>query len=93
MFTRTTWRRAWPVNKRLFHLVYRRSTHSGEMSGSGPLQDQVLNVARDLHNQALEFIAHVEGSVSKELARTALNNALVEAQKAADHYRIANPLV
>jgi len=52
----------------------------------------VLTVAKDLRNLAREFIEHIDDSASQELAWTALQNALGEGQKAADHYHIANPL-
>ena len=81
-----------PANKRMFHLVYLRSEKSGETSTKEPLNEQVLNVAKDLRDLTREFIEHIDDSVSRELARTALQNALGEAQKAGDHYHIANPL-
>ena len=81
-----------PANKRMFHLVYLRSEKSGETSTKGPLNEQVLTVAKDLCNLAREFIEHIDDSASQELARTALQNSLGEGQKAADHYHIANPL-
>jgi hypothetical protein len=82
-----------PANKRMFHLVYRRSAQSGETATKGPLKEQVLNFAKDLRDLTKEFIKHTDDTVSCELARAALHNALNEAQKAADHYRITNPLV
>jgi hypothetical protein len=81
-----------PANKRMFHLVYLRSEKSGETSTKGPLNEHVLTVAKDLRNLAREFIEHIDDSASQELAWTALQNALGEGQKAADHYHIANPL-
>jgi hypothetical protein len=81
-----------PANKRMFHFVYLRSEKSGKTRTKGPLKEQVLNVAKDLRDLAREFIEHIDDSVSRELARTALQKALGEAQKAVDHYRIANPL-
>jgi hypothetical protein len=81
-----------PANKRMFHLVYLRSEKSGETSTKGPLNEQVLNVAKDLRDLARKFIEHIDDSDSQKLARTALQKALGEGQKAADHYYIANPL-
>jgi hypothetical protein len=57
-----------PVNKRMFHLVYGRSTQSGETVTEGPLKEQVLNVAKDLRDLTGEFIKHIDNSVSRELA-------------------------
>ena len=52
----------------------------------------MLNVAKDLRDLTREFIEHIDDSVYRELAGTALQNSLSEAQKAGDHYRIANLL-
>ena len=77
----------------MFHLVYHRSEKSGKTSTKGPLKEQVLNVAKDLRDLTKEFLKHINDPVSRELARAALQTALDEAQKAADHYHITNPLV
>jgi hypothetical protein len=81
-----------PANKRMFHPVYRRSQHSGETATSGPLKEQVLEAAKDLRDVAEEFIKHIIDPVSRGHAQIALERALTEAQKAADHYGLANPL-
>ena len=83
-----------PANKRMFHLVYGRSEHSGGTGTEGidHLKEQVLNVAKDLRDLTDEFNKHIDDSGFREVAETALRKALDEAQKAADHYRIANPL-
>jgi hypothetical protein len=81
-----------PANKRMFHLVYRRDEKSGETSSKGPLNEQVLSVAKDLLDVAGQFVENIDDSVCRELARTALQKALYEGQKAAKHYCVANPL-
>jgi hypothetical protein len=81
-----------PANKRMFHLVYRRDEKSGETSSQGPLKDQVLNVAKDLLDIAGQFFENIDDSECRERARTALQKALDEGQKAARHYCVANPL-
>ncbi len=81
-----------PANKRMFHLVYRRSEKSGETSTRGPLKEQVLNVAKDLLEVTRKFVANIDDSACRELVRTALQKALDEGQKAAEHYCVANPL-
>jgi hypothetical protein len=80
------------ANKRMFHLVYRRDEKSGEISSKGPLNEQELNVAKDLLDVAGQFVENIDDSVCRELARTALQKALYEGQQAAKHYCVANPL-
>ncbi len=84
--------RSKPANKRMFHLVYLRSEKSGETNTKGPLKDQVLNVAMDLLDMTRKFVENCDDPACCELARRALQNALDDGQKAADHYCVANPL-
>src|SRR5690348_730039 len=82
-----------PTNKRVSHLVYDRSAHSGGSAAneSSHLKNQVLNFAKELRDIAEQFARHADPSVSPCI-RCALDKALAEAQRTADHYGIANPL-
>ncbi len=85
-----------PANKRVFHLVYGRSgaANAGGAGHNGPdhLKNQVIEFAKDLRRLTEEFIKCVEPQF-RDIARTALDKALIEANKTADYYRIPNPLL
>jgi hypothetical protein len=81
-----------PVNKRIFHLVYRRSERAGgnKKNELTHLKNQVIAVTKELLCVAREF----EGEVKSEFradVKTALNDALNEAQERAKQYDIRNP--
>lgn len=85
-----------PANKRIFHLVYDRSTHAGGLEEEKErLEDRVLAIAIDLLQLCEEFAKNADTEF-RESVRYALDKALGEAQKAAvtdkDAYGIANPL-
>ncbi len=84
-----------PANKRVFHLVYGRSSaaNAGGPGHDGPdhLKNQVLEFAKDLRRLTEKFIECVEPQFC-DIARTALKNALNKAAQTADHYGIPNPL-
>lgn len=75
-----------PANKRVFHLVYRRSEHSGGLPGEheGPdhLKHQVLAFANDLRKLTKLFISCVDER-HKDSAKSALVKALDDAERAA----------
>jgi hypothetical protein len=84
-----------PANKRVFHLVYRRSD---PRNAGGPdddetdhLKNQVLNFAKDLRRITEAFVACTKPELHA-IAQTALAKALAEAQATADRYSIRNPL-
>ena len=85
-----------PVNKRVFHAVYRRSDHSGgNRSDSGEathLKNQVLAIARELLKISKEFARHVDQKFNAE-AQYALRAACNEAQTMARAYGISIPLL
>lgn len=82
-----------PANKRVFHLVYQRETHAGGTGHDGPdhLKNQVVEFAKDIRKLTEVFIgvADPDFRVSVE---SALQRALDEAELAAKHYGINNPL-
>jgi len=84
-----------PANKRVFHLVYGRSAaaNAGGPGDDGPdhLKNQVIEFAKDLRRLAEAFIKCVDPQF-RDIARAALDKALIEAKKTADCYGIANPL-
>jgi hypothetical protein len=84
-----------PANKRVFHLVYRRSEHSGGGESGGDesehLKNQVLVFARELRQITEEFARHVERRFVR-LVQSALEDGLNEGGKVADCFKIANPL-
>jgi len=82
-----------PANKRVFHLVYDRAVHAGGSGQDEPdhLKKQVLEFARDLRRLTEEFIKCVEPQF-RDIARRALDKALIEAKKTADYYGVPNPL-
>jgi hypothetical protein len=88
-------RRGTPANKRIFHLVYGRSAaaNAGGPGHDGPdhLKNQVLEFAKDLRRITENFIGCVEPRFHTTV-RTALDKALCEADKTANHYGIPNPL-
>jgi len=81
------------ANKRISHLVYNRSTHSGgsAVDGSDDLKNQVLNFAKEIRDLTRQLSREADPSFSSRI-RVALENALGEAQQTADHYGITNPL-
>jgi hypothetical protein len=84
-----------PANKRVFHLVYLRSEHSGgqihEHDGPDHIKNQVLNFAIDLRRLTEEFGKTVDTDFC-ESVQSALQKALNGAQQAADGCKIVNPL-
>ena len=79
-----------PANKRVFHLVYNRTIQAGG-SGQDELKNQVLEFAKDLRKITEEF-AHNASTDFRDGIQFALNKALQEAELAANHYSIPNPL-
>jgi len=84
--------RGQPAQKRVFHLVYGRSKHSGGTGHDGPdhLNEQVLSFALDLR-QLIEEFARLADPQFQVLIEGALNEALAEANDAVRFYGIANP--
>lgn len=82
-----------PANKRVFHLVYNRANHAGGTGHDGldHLNNQVLKFAKDLRGLTEEFAADADPAFRGSV-QYALQEALKEATRAADHYGIANPL-
>lgn len=82
-----------PTNKRVSHLVYNRSAHSGgsAVNDSDHLKNQVLNLAKELRDLTQELARQADPSFSSCI-RCALDMALAEARRTADHYGIVNPL-
>lgn len=84
-----------PANKRVFHLVYGRSSAANAggpgHDGADHIKNQVLEFAKDLHRITERFIECVDPQF-RVIVRTTLNKALVEAAKTADCYGIQNPL-
>jgi hypothetical protein len=84
-----------PANKRIFHLVYCRSTaaNAGGPGDDDPthLKNQAINFAKDLRRLTEEFIRCVEPQF-RGLAEGALDEALSEAGKTADYYSIPDTL-
>jgi hypothetical protein len=85
-----------PAQKRVFHLVYGRST---EANAGGPgdehpdqLKNQVLNFTRDLFVLTEKFVKRIKEPEFRGMVQTALDDALIEARKTADEYAIPNPL-
>lgn len=81
-----------PANKRVFHLVYKRSEHTGGPGHDGPehLKDQVVKFAEDLRKLTELFIDRVE-PVFRNNAQFALSEALNDARRAAEKYDIPIP--
>jgi hypothetical protein len=84
-----------PANKRVFHLVYDRSTAANAggpgHDGSDHIKNQVLEFAKDLRRITEQFIGCVKPQF-QAIVRTTLANALSEAKKTADRHGIPNPL-
>ena len=82
-----------PANKRMFHLVYKRSAHAGGLGHDGPdhIKNQAVNFAKDLRRLMELFVGGVE-PIFRNSAKSALRKALDEAQRSADYYGIENPL-
>lgn len=80
------------ANKRMFHLVYRRTEHAG---GAAPdesdhLKNRVVAVAEDLVGLTREFVGRLDSDL-QPYGQTALQLALDEAARCADAYSIRNP--
>lgn len=82
-----------PTNKRVSHLVYNRSAHSGGFAPneSDHLKNQVLKIAKDIRDLTEQFAVSADAGFRNAI-RAALQNALEQARHTADHYCIANPL-
>ena len=82
-----------PTHKRVSHLVYNRSAHSGgsAVNESDHLKNQVLKIAIDIRDLTKQFAVSADAGFRNAI-RAALQNALEQARHAADHYCIANPL-
>jgi hypothetical protein len=82
-----------PVNKRISHLVWGRSGHSGGTleDESDDLKNQVLPCAYDLIQITHKFIALVTPDSLQAVAQFALDEARKEARGAAKEYGIENP--
>jgi hypothetical protein len=81
-----------PANKRVFHLVYSRSSHAGGPGHDGPdhLKNQVLEIAKDIRSLT-EQLANSADTGFRHSIRHALQKALQEAKLTANLYGIANP--
>jgi hypothetical protein len=82
-----------PANKRVFHLVYNRSVHSGGsgQDGADHLKNQVLEFAKDLRSLMEQFMNSAD-TVFRDSIRQALDNALREAKLTADLHGVPDPL-
>jgi hypothetical protein len=82
-----------PANKRVFHLVYNRGLRAGGSGRDGPdhLKNQVLEFAKDLRRLTEEFASNADAAFRGSV-QYALQEALKEAELAADHYGIAIPI-
>jgi hypothetical protein len=82
-----------PANKRVFHLVYKRSAHAGGPGHDGPdhLKHQVVEFAKDLRRLTELLVDRVEPDF-RNSAQSALRKALQEAELEAKHYGITDPL-
>ncbi len=82
-----------PANKRVFHLVYNRSVHSGGFGqdGADHLKNQVLEFAKDLRSLMEQFMNSAD-TVFRDSIRQALDNALREAKLTADLHGVPDPL-
>jgi len=82
-----------PTNKRVSHLVYNRSAHSGGSAAneSDHLKNQVLNFTKELRDITERLARQADPSFSSSI-RCALDKARAEAQRTADRYGITNPL-
>jgi hypothetical protein len=82
-----------PANKRVFHLVYNRSVHSGGsgLDGADHLKNQVLEFAKDLRSLIEQFLNFAD-PVFRDSIRQALDKALREAKLTADLYGVPDPL-
>lgn len=79
-----------PANKRVFHLVYGRSIHSGG-EGADHLIKQVVPFANDLLEITQRIVACLDTDLQGS-GQSALQRALGEAQENAEHYGIPNPI-
>jgi|ERR1700675_741001 hypothetical protein len=84
-----------PANKRVFHLAYGRgdAANAGGPGHDSPnhLKNQVIEFAKDLRRLTEEFAKCAEPDF-RPIIRTTLDNALDEAKKTADSYKIPVPL-
>jgi hypothetical protein len=80
------------ANKRMFHLVYRRTEHAGGVASdeSDHLKNQVVAVAEELVELTREFVRQLDPELRPH-GQTALQLALDEAARCADAYSIRNP--
>jgi hypothetical protein len=85
-----------PAQKRVFHLVYGRSTeaNAGAAGREHPdhLKNQVLNLTRDLLALTTRFVKQIKEPEFRAMAQKALEDALIEAKKTAKEHDIPNPL-
>lgn len=79
-----------PAQKRVFHLVRRRSMHAGG-TGKNTLNKQILAFAKDLLGLMEDFHKNA-APVFRDEIEFALMKARKEADSAAKHYGIPNPL-
>ena len=83
-----------PANKRIFHLVYWRSKHSGGTGNDGgesDLNNQVLKVTCGILKVTGEFVKNIHEDFDDDV-RSAWSFASEEARKRAKDYGILNPL-
>ena len=82
-----------PTNKRVSHLVYNRSAHSGGSAAneSDHLKNQVLKIAKDIRDLTEQF-GNMADANFRDLIRAALESALEQARFTADRYGIDNPV-
>jgi hypothetical protein len=82
-----------PTKKRVSHLVYNRSVHSGgsAVNESDHLKNQVLKLPKEIRDMTKQLARQADPSFSSRI-RCALDKAVAEAQKTANHCGITNPL-
>lgn len=82
-----------PMNKRISHLVWGRSGHSGgaQIDESDHLKNQVLNCGSDLLAITKKFIRLVTPDSCRAAAQFALEKALAEAHSTATGYGVVSP--
>ena len=79
-----------PAQKRVFHLVRDRSAHAGG-TGNAALNKKVLEFAQNLRGLTEEFGKNADPAFQSEI-HSALARAIEDAEVAAKHYGIPNPL-
>jgi hypothetical protein len=82
------------MNKRVSHLVYNRSQHSGgsDPNESDHLKNQVLKFAEEIRDLTKKLEQQADNRLFAAAIRKALKKALDDAQETAKHYDITNPL-